>query len=190
MRVIAGQYKRRRLEAPTWDGLRPTGDRVKETLFNVVGPRVAGARVLDGFAGSGALGIEALSRGAREVVFVESDRRAVDLIARNLAGIGIRSGYVMMPTDLLEALRGLPESQRFELALLDPPYAFADVEGVLEHVAAVMVRDGVIVLEHARRRPVPAGTGAAVRTRAIVVGQSALAFYRTAPGGAGVGEVP
>ena len=76
MRVIAGALKGRRLKSPTWDGLRPTSDRLRETLFNVIAPRVAGARVLDGYAGTGAVGIEALSRGARQVTFVERDRRA------------------------------------------------------------------------------------------------------------------
>ena len=77
MRVIAGAYKGRRLKAPDWSGLRPTSDRLKETLFNVLGTHVAGARVLDGFAGAGALGIEALSRGAGSVTFVDQDRRPV-----------------------------------------------------------------------------------------------------------------
>ena len=76
MRIIAGTLKGRRLEAPAWDGLRPTSDKLRETLFNVLAPRTRGARVLDGYAGTGALGIEALSRGAAEVVFVDSDPRA------------------------------------------------------------------------------------------------------------------
>src|SRR5229473_2384951 len=85
MRVIAGSLKGRRLKAPGWDGLRPTSDKLRETLFNVIGARVQGARVLDGYAGTGAIGIEALSRGAAHVTFVERDRRAVKLIEANLA---------------------------------------------------------------------------------------------------------
>src|ERR1051325_7109635 len=85
MRVIAGEFKGRRLETPTWDGLRPTSDKLRETLFNILASRIVGARVLDGFAGTGAIGIEALSRGASHVTFVEKDRRALALIARNLA---------------------------------------------------------------------------------------------------------
>ena len=76
MRVIAGTFKGRRLAAPTWEGLRPTSDKLRETLFNVLAPRIASARVLDGFAGTGALGIEALSRGAAHVTFIEKNRRA------------------------------------------------------------------------------------------------------------------
>ena len=89
MRVIAGSLKGRRLKAPAWEGLRPTSDTLRETLFNVLAPRVGGARVLDGFAGTGALGIEALSRGAAHATFIERDRRAQALIAENLAHCGI-----------------------------------------------------------------------------------------------------
>lgn len=178
MRVIAGRYRSRRLRAPTWAGLRPTSDRVKETLFNLLAERVAGARVLDGFAGSGALGIEALSRGAQHVVFVEADRRAADLIARNLADLAIEDGYVMMRASLGEALQRLPVTQRFELVLLDPPYEHADLESILSSVAGRMVPEGVIVLEHARRRAAPERAGPAKRMREIVVGHSALTLYR------------
>src|SRR5437879_10899565 len=93
MRIIAGTFKGRRLNAPTWPGLRPTSDKLRETIFNILAPRIAGARVLDGFAGTGALGIEALSRGAASVTFVERDRRAQELITDNLAHCGIAGGY-------------------------------------------------------------------------------------------------
>src|SRR5712671_2957363 len=96
MRVIAGSLKGRRLKAPTWEGLRPTSDKLRETLFNVLAARVSGARVLDGYAGTGAIGIEAISRGASQVTFVESDRRAQALIAENLAACGIETGYTMV----------------------------------------------------------------------------------------------
>ncbi len=88
MRVIAGTLKGRRLKAPTWEGLRPTSDKLRETLFNVLAPSVVDARVLDGFAGTGALGIEAISRGAQDVTFIEHDERAVTLITDNLARAG------------------------------------------------------------------------------------------------------
>src|SRR3979490_2975864 len=85
MRIIAGTLKGRRLGPPTWEGLRPTSDKLRETLFNVLAPRISGARVLDGYAGTGAVGLEALSRGASHVTFVERDRRAQQLITRNIA---------------------------------------------------------------------------------------------------------
>src|SRR5438477_4535718 len=103
MRVIAGSLKGRRLKPPTWEGLRPTSDKLRETLFNVIGPRVAGARVLDGYAGTGAIGIEAISRGAAHVTFVEADRRAQILIADNLRACGIETGYTMLRSTMARA---------------------------------------------------------------------------------------
>src|SRR5580693_10049951 len=96
VRVIAGLLKGRRLKTPDWEGLRPTSDKLRETLFNVLAPRIAGARVLDGFAGTGALGIEALSRGAAEVTFIEKDARAQALLSGNLARCGIETGYTVI----------------------------------------------------------------------------------------------
>src|SRR5207247_5129937 len=103
MRVIAGSLKGRRLKAPDWEGLRPTSDKLRETLFNVLAPRIAGARVLDAYAGTGAVGIEALSRGAREVTFIERDARARALIAENLAHCGVASGYTVVGADAPQA---------------------------------------------------------------------------------------
>src|SRR4030095_4356237 len=120
MRVIAGRYKGRRVKAPTWEGLRPTSDKLRETLFNILASRIEGARVLDGFAGTGAVGIEALSRGAAHVTFVEQDRRAVSLIQVNLAGCGIEADYNVSQGDVGAALRH--GSALFDLILLDPPY--------------------------------------------------------------------
>src|SRR5215218_5436002 len=98
MRVTAGELKGRRLKTPTWEGLRPTSDKLRETLFNILAPRVAGTRVLDGCAGTGALGIEALSRGAAAATFVDADRRAVELIAANAAHCGIADRCVIIPS--------------------------------------------------------------------------------------------
>src|SRR5512132_708308 len=100
MRVIAGTFKGRQLETPKWDGLRPTSDKLRETLFNILAPRIEGARVLDGFAGTGAVGIEALSRGAAHVSFVEKDRRAVALIQANLTACGIEADYNVFQGDV------------------------------------------------------------------------------------------
>jgi len=180
MRVIAGRYKGRRLKAPTWDGLRPTSDRLKETLFAILAPIVEGARVLDGFAGSGALGIEALSRGAAEVVFVETDRRAVTLVEDNLRHCGIGSGYVMIRGEFASVLRELAADRRFDLALLDPPYEDADVDGVLRAAAVRMAPGGTLVLEHATRRQVPGRVEAFAIVRQVTAGDSALAFFREA----------
>src|SRR4029077_18353564 len=93
MRVIAERYKGRRLKTQTWKGLRPTSDKLRETLFNILAPRIEGARVLDGYAGTGAVGIEAISRGAAHVTFVEQDRRAAALVAANLREWRIEGRY-------------------------------------------------------------------------------------------------
>jgi 16S rRNA (guanine966-N2)-methyltransferase len=172
MRVIAGALKGRRLKAPAWDGLRPTSDKLRETLFNVLAPVIAGARVLDGYAGTGAVGIEALSRGASHVTFVDHDRRAQALIAENVAHCRIPSGCVIIR----------PSFDRlgtFDIVLLDPPYDLRPEE-VLTMTAPLVSTiggAGFLVLEHARRQPSPASTAALTRTRQIVSGDSELSFY-------------
>jgi 16S rRNA (guanine966-N2)-methyltransferase len=178
MRVIAGEYKGRRLAAPTWPGLRPTSDRLKESVFAILAPVLAGARVLDGYAGSGALGIEALSRGAASVVFVEQDSRAAELIERNLAHCRIAEGYVMIRAEFTRALRQLPADRRFDLALLDPPYDLADLASVVEAAAGRMAKGGVLVLEHASRRRAPDIAGAFAAVRQVRAGDSTVTFYR------------
>ena len=184
MRVIAGSFKGRRLKSPTWDGLRPTSDRLRETLFNILAPRVAGARVLDGYAGTGAVGIEALSRGAASVTFVEQDRRAKALIGENLAHCGVADGYAIIHANALRAFRELHAGGAvFDLILLDPPYADNDTQiaSVLAESAAMLAPDGLVVLEHARRRRLPAPSGSLVHTRIVAAGDSALAFYACQP---------
>ncbi len=184
MRVIAGSLKGRRLKTPTWEGLRPTSDKLRETLFNVLAPRIGGARVLDGYAGTGAVGIEALSRGAAAVTFVEHDRRAQTLIADNLSHCGIADGYAIIRASTLRALGDLRACGAvFDLILLDPPYADTDTQitAVLSESGAILAPDGLVVLEHARRRPAPIGAGRLVQTRVVAAGDSALAFYACQP---------
>jgi len=176
IRIIAGALKGRRLAGPDWPGLRPTSDRLRETLFNVLADTIVGARVLDGFAGTGAVGIEAISRGAAHVTFVDSDPRALDLIAQNLARCGVTGGYTVLRADLMAAgLPGLPAA--FDLVFLDPPYTMAPGEAITTAAPAVAPR-GRLVIEHARRS-VPAGSLAGVElTRTLTAGGSALSFYR------------
>src|SRR4029453_12205214 len=153
MRVIAGSLKGRRLKTPEWDGLRPTSDKLRETLFNILAPRIAGARVLDGYAGTGGAGIEALSRGAAHVTFVERDRRAMSLIQSNLASCGIEQGYTIECGDIASALPRLQAAAEFDLILLDPPYdADPDtVQTVLDAAATHLANEGLIVVERATR---------------------------------------
>jgi 16S rRNA (guanine966-N2)-methyltransferase len=177
MRVIAGSLKGRRLKAPTWDGLRPTSDKLRETLFNILAPRIEGARVLDGFAGTGAVGIEAISRGAAEVTFVENDRRAVALIAENLAACGVEGGYTIHRGDTATVLPGLGASA-FDLILLDPPYDITTMTGVLEASARALADGGLLVLEHATRRE-PETVASLEPVRRVKSGDSTLTFYQT-----------
>jgi 16S rRNA (guanine966-N2)-methyltransferase len=181
MRVIAGIYKGRTLKSPSWEGLRPTSDRLRETLFNILAPRIGGARMLDGYAGTGAVGIEALSRGAREVTFVEQDRRAQALITENLARCGISGGYAIIRASVARALEQLKTTREpLDLIVLDPPYA-APVDDVLPAAGDVLADDGMLVLEHARRRDPPAAAGRLVQTRKVTAGDSSLAFYQCQP---------
>ena len=168
MRIIAGTLKGRQLDAPTWTGLRPTSDRLRETLFNVLAPRISGARVLDGYAGTGAVGIEALSRGAAEVVFVDRDVRARRLVAANLARLGIAGCAIIRAS-----FNGLGV---FDIVLLDPPYDDSS-EQVLADSATLIAPSGVLVLEHARRRAAPETAAGLRRTRQIRSGDSMLSFY-------------
>ena len=155
MRIIAGQFKGRRLKAPTWDGLRPTSDKLRETLFNILAPRIAGARVLDGYAGTGAVGIEALSRGAAHVTFVEQDRRAAALIEANLAACGVEEGYTIAVRRRRCGAAASRRRHAFDLILLDPPYDIDDVHAVLDAAAdaACVRRSAGARAGHARASP-------------------------------------
>jgi 16S rRNA (guanine(966)-N(2))-methyltransferase RsmD len=172
MRVIAGSLKGRRLKAPTWEGLRPTSDKLRETLFNVLAPRISGARVLDGYAGTGAVGIEALSRGAVQATFVDRDRRAQRLIADNVTALlppaGAGGCAIIRPS--------FDRLGPFDIVFLDPPYDVAP-DDALAGAAALVAPGGVLVLEHAKRRAAPESAAGLRRARQIVAGDSALSFY-------------
>ena len=152
MRIIAGSHRGRRIAAPKGAHTRPTGDRVREALFDLVGP-VDGASVLDLYAGSGALGLEALSRGAARCVFAETDPAACRVIRRNLEQLGLVGGRVVQ-RDAIALLRGEASAGvRHELVLADPPYErWADVEPDLAaHVPAVVAPSGLVVVETSAR---------------------------------------
>jgi 16S rRNA (guanine966-N2)-methyltransferase len=179
MRVIAGSLKGRRLQTPSWDGLRPTSDKLRETLFNVVAAQVGEARLLDGFAGTGAVGIEALSRGAAHVTFVESDPRAVRLVERNLEHCAVTDRYAIIRARFADAARRLQPGS-FELIFLDPPYAPDVIVSSLEAAAPLVAPGGVLILEHARRDAAPARAASLAKTRDIMSGDSALSMYQAA----------
>jgi len=173
MRIIAGTLKGRRLAAPTWEGLRPTSDKLRETLFNVLGARIHDAHVLDLFAGTGAVGLEALSRGAALVVGVESDRRAVQLATRNVASCGAAADYTIHSGDVLAVLAQLRPARAFDIVFLDPPYAFTRTRAVLAAAATHLSPEGVLVLERATRVE-PDVPDAFARVRDVRSGDSSL----------------
>jgi 16S rRNA (guanine(966)-N(2))-methyltransferase RsmD len=178
VRVIAGTLKGRTLEAPDWDGLRPTSDRLRETLFNVLAPRIEGARVLDAYAGTGAVGIEALSRGASHVTFIEQDRRAQRLIETNLGRCRIENRYAIIRVGFAGAARQL--TGPFDLLFLDPPYGADTLQEALEIAAPLVGPGALLVIEHARRDESPESVSGITRVRKLESGDSALSFYRRA----------
>jgi 16S rRNA (guanine966-N2)-methyltransferase len=154
MRIVAGRWGSRRLEAPRGTITRPTSDRVREALFSVLGARVEGARVLDLYAGSGALGLEALSRGAAEATFVDSAPAAIRSIRANLAALGGEAE--VRRADVARFLRAASaEARHYDLVFLDPPYRLAERLGreLSKALPAVLAPDALVVSESDRRAP-------------------------------------
>jgi 16S rRNA (guanine966-N2)-methyltransferase len=163
VRIIAGERKGHTIFAPRGRETRPTSDRVRENVFNIVAPWVEGARVLDLYAGSGAMGLEALSRGAAAAVFVEADRDAVHMIERNLDKLRLTGATVIRT----EAMTGLAQEatagRKYDLVLVDPPYSMTDFDTLARYLPQVLADDGLAVLESAARTE-PVLAGLAVRT--------------------------
>ena len=148
MRIIAGTRKGARIFAPKGSDTRPTGDRVREAVFNLVGP-VDGARVLDLYAGSGAMGLEALSRGAARVVFVETDRDAAATIARNLDKLGLTGAEVARESAPRRLAADARAGRRYDLVLVDPPYRMVHdaLATLAPHLPAAIAPGGLVVVE-------------------------------------------
>lgn len=177
MRIIAGTNKGRGLKAPKWDGLRPTSDKLRETLFNILAPHVMDARVLDVFAGTGAIALEALSRGAVAATCVEQDRRAVALIEDNRALCGEDNRCQIIRDNVERALARPIQGGPFDIIVLDPPYDYPAVAAAIRDAASQRNPGAVLVLEHASRVTPPAPAGLTV-TRTVKSGDSALSFYQ------------
>ena len=194
MRVIAGQYRSRRLQTLRGTALRPSSDRLRETLFNILGTAVEGAVFVDLFAGSGAVGIEALSRGARGAIFVENHAAGAALIARNLASLGIPTAVQVasgktfagsaeiLRMDAMDALERLDKgSAHIDFVYLDPPYADTRAyQEILEFLgeSELLARGGLVIAEHRRKNDLPAIAGHLERARVVEQGDTALSFYR------------
>jgi 16S rRNA (guanine966-N2)-methyltransferase len=184
MRITGGTFRSRAIRAPRGQGTRPTSDRVREALFGILGSAgaVEGARVLDLYAGTGALAIEALSRGAAEAVLVESGREALAALRGNVAALGLEHRARVVAADVRDAVRRLPAGQPFHLVLADPPWALVDAGDApraLAQLAAARVLSGeaTVVLEHAARSGAPDIEGLD-RTDTRRYGDTALSFYK------------
>ena len=159
MRIVAGEHRGARIFAPKGHDTRPTSDRVREAAFNLIGP-VDGAIVLDLFAGSGAMGLEALSRGAASATFVENDREAVSAIKRNVEKLRV-TGAKVVQRDVLQALA--TERTAYDLVLCDPPYGYPDHERLVPYLARSLAPEGLLVYETAAREE-PQIQGLSIRT--------------------------
>jgi len=158
MRIISGTSKGRKLVTLKSQSLRPTSDRVKESIFNILREEIEGGMVLDLFAGTGNLGIEALSRGAKKVIFVEKGRHALGLIQRNLAQFGLEEQSEILPTDANRAIGILKQrGKTFDLIFMDPPYEKGLIEETLTKLSSHQIyhRDSILVIEHHRRELLP-----------------------------------
>jgi 16S rRNA (guanine966-N2)-methyltransferase len=188
MRIIAGTYRSRILKSLKGQALRPTSDWLRETLFNVLGQAVKGARFLDLYAGTGAVGMEALSRGAAEAVFVESHGAAAKLIRANLASLKIENGAQMVLADALAALGklALRPGRPFDFVFLDPPYAAErEYMNVLRFLgdSKLVAAGGVVVAEHRKTLELADSYGVLARYRILKQGDAALSFFRAGSNG-------
>jgi 16S rRNA (guanine966-N2)-methyltransferase len=188
MRVIAGLAKGRRLKTPKGSELRPTADRVKEALFNILPHDLSGRRVLDLFAGTGNLSVEALSRGAERALLIDFSREATKVIEENLRSIGFAAKSRVLTASVFKAARALARSgERFELIFLDPPYDQGLVEDTLRTIAkeGLLEENGVIVAEHSVREKVQeryGGYGGLALSDQRRYGDTELSFFRWAQG--------
>ncbi len=186
MRIIAGTYRSRVLKAPAGLATRPSSDRLRETLFNVLAPRIEGASFLDLYAGSGAVGIEALSRGAARVVFVDRAPAALEVLRANLESLGLPSAARVQAASVSAFLRRAaasgPKAEQYDVLFLDPPYDAAEEYAATlsllgSAAAALMAAGALVVAEHRRKQHLAERFGALARTRLLEQGDAALSFY-------------
>jgi 16S rRNA (guanine966-N2)-methyltransferase len=184
MRVIAGKYRSRTLRSLKGQALRPTSDRLRETLFNILNPAVEGSVFVDLYAGTGAVGIEALSRGARSVILIEQHPPAAALIRRNVESLGIFGKAEILGVDVLQGLERLEARHlHAQFVFLDPPYAAEEeYQRVLEFLGGspIVAPGGRVIVEHLRKRALPEQIGELELARVVEQGDAALSFFRLA----------
>lgn len=185
MQIGSGKLRGRRLHTPRGSRTRPTSGRLRKSLFDVLGARLEGARVLDLYAGSGALGLEALSRGAASAVFVERGRQAAESIRKNVAELRLSDRAEVVGRDVFGTLeRLLARFERFDVVFADPPYRSADPDKLLDRLGAepLLEEEGLVVIEHHHKRELRERYGALERMRVLRAGESALTIYRRVDG--------
>jgi 16S rRNA (guanine966-N2)-methyltransferase len=184
MRVIAGTYRSRRLKGPGKLRLRPTSDRLRETLFNVLGPSIEDSLFVDLYAGTGAIGIEAASRGARQVILVESHKATARLALENIHALGISSRVELIADDALRGLEKLAGRHLLaDFIFLDPPYENSSEHlKILEYLdsAHLIAPYGIVIAEHRNKTELPGRFDRLERTRLLEQGDAALSFYSLA----------
>ena len=182
MRIVAGSFGGRVLRAPRGATTRPTSEKVREALFNLLGPPDPDDQALDLFAGSGALGLEALSRGLAHVTFVERDRGALTVLRENLTALEVKDRVTVVATDVARFLAGAAVGPPWRWIFLDPPYAADVYTSTLAALPrARLTADTVVAVEHAHRAPPPDRAGFLIRTDLRRYGDTALSRYRIDP---------
>ncbi len=181
MKIGGGLFRGRSIASPRGLSTRPTSGRLKKTLFDILAPLLPGARVLDLFAGGGALGLEAISRGASQVTFVERGRTAVQAIEANLEKLEAADQAEVMRCEVRAALKSLGErGEPFRIILLDPPYRIDIYAPVLEQIDRLSLLDdpGMVIVEHHHKRALADDYGRLNKARQVRAGESCLTFYR------------
>jgi 16S rRNA (guanine966-N2)-methyltransferase len=178
MRIIAGAFRGRRLQSPKDNRIRPTADRVREAIFNIVADRVSGARVLDLFAGTGAMGLEALSRGAQFCLFVDQGAQALRLISANIELCGVQERSRLVQGAVSSAVKRLgAENELFDLIFMDPPYGKGCIEKSLELVGEIARGNSLAIAEHHIRDESPKAAGIWQKDRERRYGDTLISLY-------------
>jgi 16S rRNA (guanine(966)-N(2))-methyltransferase RsmD len=182
MRIIAGTFRSRPLQAPPGLATRPTSDRLRETLFNVLAPRIGSAAFLDLYAGSGAVGLEAISRGATHVTFIERAPAALKVLRANLSSLAITTGLKIQESSVAQFLRK-PSAAPFDIVFLDPPWDAADDYALTLNLlgasaSSLLAPDAIVIAEHRRKQTLNSQYGNLTRYRLLEQGDAALSFYK------------
>lgn len=178
MRIVAGRFRGRRLESPDSRRIRPTSDRVREALFSIIASRVGGATVLDLFAGTGALGLEALSRGAAQAVFVDQSAEAVRIIRANIQRLGVEDQAAVLQGAVSRVVGRLAgKGALFDLIFMDPPYGKGDIAATLPLLSGLAHPEAMLMVEHSVKEDLPDSSGPWILMEDRFYGDTAISFY-------------